>query len=219
MVVVTAIIGILSALTVVSERNFDNSTVLINAAYDVALSMRETQSLGLTSSSVQGINNAGYGIHIGDSKTSYVQFADIYPAAPGSVTIDSLPLNSYDACPGHHSAPYTLPDSRPGDCYYEQSQGETVRTYTLPAGYTFTYLKYCRPIYGCQTPVAAGGSTFFNIVYERPNIQAEMSGSLSATNIISISDAEIQLSSQSGSNRCIIADALGEVYVQSGACP
>jgi prepilin-type N-terminal cleavage/methylation domain-containing protein len=83
LLVVLAIIGILAAVVIVGQGQFNSSTLLTDTTYTVALSIRETQTQGLSSTAFGSNNNAGYGIHF-SSPTSYIQFADILPVAPGS---------------------------------------------------------------------------------------------------------------------------------------
>ena len=87
MIVVLSIISILTVIVVVGQTSFNKSNLLTDTAYTVALSMRETQTLGLSSRTFSSVPNAGFGVHFGDSTAYYDQFADIYPAAPGTSSV------------------------------------------------------------------------------------------------------------------------------------
>jgi prepilin-type N-terminal cleavage/methylation domain-containing protein len=202
MMVCIAIIGIMSAILIVSQTSFSKGNILTDTAYTVALSVREAQSLGLASRAFGIYNNAGYGVHFGDSTTYYDQFADVVPAAPGTNSVN---------CPGHTSAA-GLPDSRPGNCY-EDNTTEQVRRYSLSKGYTIT--KICGSTNGgtfCSAP--SQGQTL-DILYERPNTQAVITFNNAGT---AYNAAAIDLQSPQGGLRCVIATQLGEVLVSS-TCP
>jgi prepilin-type N-terminal cleavage/methylation domain-containing protein len=211
MVMVTAIIGILLAVVLTQERNFDSSTVLINTAYDVALSLRETQSLGLSSRNFSTTNNAGYGIYIGNSSNSYIQFADVYPAVGSEST--SYTYN----CP-HSTSDSGTPAERPGDCLYETSPvNETVETYTLASGYTITGVGAYNHsgLWGYSVP----GDATIDIVFERPNLQPLMNVQSRGTTS-STSKVAIKIASPNGTVECVVITRLGQIYVTpSSGCP
>jgi prepilin-type N-terminal cleavage/methylation domain-containing protein len=206
MMVCIAIIGILSAILIVSQSSFSKGNVLTDTTYTIALSVREAQSLGLSSRAFSGIPNAGYGVHFGDSTKYYDQFADIVPAAPGS--------QGNANCPGHASAA-GLPDSRPGDCY-ETNISEQFKRYSLSQGYTIT--KICGSTNGgtswsfCTAPAQ---NHTLDILYERPNTQAVITFDNASA---AYTAAAVDLQSPQGGLRCVIATQLGEVLVSS-TCP
>jgi prepilin-type N-terminal cleavage/methylation domain-containing protein len=203
LLVVIAIIGILTVVIVLSQKNFNSATLLTDTAYTIALSIRESQSFGLSSRVYSGVYNAGYGVHFGNSNNSYVVFADTYPSAPGT--------NSTN-CPEHTETNSLLPDARPGNCYYDSGHDGLVQTYTLGGGYTISKIVGTPSSGGSQT-IYPGGT--LDIVYERPNTQAVISMNSNGT---AFTNATIDITSPQGGIRCVIANTLGEVSVSSN-CP
>lgn len=81
LLVVVAIMTIITSVVLVSQGRFGSSIILSNLAYDMALSIREAQSYGLSvreSSPGSKRFDVGYGIHFStDRRDSYILFADI----------------------------------------------------------------------------------------------------------------------------------------------
>lgn len=90
LIVSISIFAIMTALVVVKYGSFNNSVLLTNAAYDVALAIRTAQTYGLSVRSTDGgILPTAYGIHfnrktdsgisdcIEESTSRFVMFADI----------------------------------------------------------------------------------------------------------------------------------------------
>jgi prepilin-type N-terminal cleavage/methylation domain-containing protein len=128
MFVVVAIIAIILSVILVNQSSFNRNNLLTDTAYSVALSVRQTQSIGLSGRAINTTSkNTGYGIHVetaGASPiTTYTQFADIYPDV---VTISLMPgsqlptgLNQIGTvCTGHTVLTPSSPEARPGDCLY-----------------------------------------------------------------------------------------------------
>lgn len=80
LLVVVAIVLVMTLLILVGHSRFSGNILLTNAAFDVALSLRQAQVFGLGAREVDvgtGEFNTGYGIHFdADNPTSYVLFAD-----------------------------------------------------------------------------------------------------------------------------------------------
>lgn len=139
MIVVVAIIVVITTIALVGQSSFNRSLVLTNTAYTVAFSIREAQSLGISSRLFSGVQNAGYGVHFtAGQDTTYTLFADITPIAAGNIQNATI-------CPGHTVG--SGPEAKPGDCVWNGAS-ETVRSYSLNNG--FRILRFC----GTQ----AGGS-------------------------------------------------------------
>ena len=210
LMVCLAIIGTLSSVLIVNQSNFNKVTLLTDTAYTIALSVREAQTLGLSSRAFSGIANAGYGVHFGGSTLYYDQFADILPVSPGDQSHPST-------CPGHTSAA-SLPDSRPGNCF-EDSSSEQVRRYTLSQGFTIS--KICGSTDGgttwtfCTAP--AQGYTL-DMIFERPNTKAVINIFNGVNAPVSYTAAAVDLQSPQGGTRCIVTTQLGEITVGS-TCP
>jgi prepilin-type N-terminal cleavage/methylation domain-containing protein len=79
MLVVLAIITLLLGVVLSSQSIFNRTLLLTDTAYTVALSVRQTQSLGLSGRENSGLTNVGYGIHLASNGsnpiTSFTQFA------------------------------------------------------------------------------------------------------------------------------------------------
>lgn len=77
LLVVTGIVVIISAIMLANHAAFGGSITLRNLAYDIALSLREAQTYGISVRQFQGDFSAGYGVHIRlSSPTEYILFAD-----------------------------------------------------------------------------------------------------------------------------------------------
>ena len=76
LLVVTGIFIVITGVVLSNNAQFNNSVLLGNAAYDIALSVRQAQVYGLSTQSHQGQFQVGYGIHFA-SPTQYLLFADL----------------------------------------------------------------------------------------------------------------------------------------------
>lgn len=82
MLVVVGIIVVVSGVVLASNNRFSGQTLLLNLAYDIALSMRQAQIYGVAVKKFERANGtsvyaAGYGMHFArSSPTTYVLFAD-----------------------------------------------------------------------------------------------------------------------------------------------
>lgn len=212
MIVVLAIIVIITTIAMLGQSSFNRSMVLTDIAYTIAFSVREAQSLGISSRAFGGTQDAGYGIHFTNgTPTSYKLFADINPAAPGDT---SYPL----ICPGHPNVPGTNPEAKPGDCI-QTLESEVVRTYNLNNG--FRIGSFC----GTRTngvALCSGALDALDILYLRPNTQSVITGVQGSTRT-TLTDATIRVLSPDGlAERCIYVSKVGQVSVlQKGEpkCP
>lgn len=211
MLVVLAIIVIITAIALVGQSTFNRSLLLTDTAYTVALSVRESQSLGLSSRKVNltTIQNAGYGVYFTVAST-YVQFADIYPAKPG----DSL----NGKCAGHLID--SGPESRPGNCLYDSGHDSIVKTYRFDRG--FTVARFCGESEGGVEYCSSGGEgviSGLSIVFLRPNTESSIIGIRSGGEV-ELEDAEIYLQSADGqATRAVCVSKVGQVAVAIDACP
>ncbi len=103
LMVSVAIFAMMTALVVVKYGNFNQSVLLTNLAYDVALTIRTAQTYGLsvkTPTDVSPTFTSAYGVTIGtDSVTcaggtssnsqQFLMFADAYPSSSGNAVCDS----------------------------------------------------------------------------------------------------------------------------------
>ncbi len=218
MLVVLAIIVVITAITVVGQSNFNRTLILTDTAYTIALSIREAQSLGLssrlftaTSTPNTSIANAGYGVHFTMTaptpETSYVQFSD---------TGQTVALPVASGCPtgtaGH-------PDAKPGNCVYDGPGTDgLLQTYTLGQGLTITDI--CG-IESNSTKVCAstnqGSAYAMDIVFSRPETNAVITTVLNGAEI-PMTEAIIHLSAPTTGTRCVVVTQLGQVSVTS-TCP
>lgn len=76
LLVVTGIFLVITGVVLANNAQFNSSVLLGNAAYDVALSIREAQVYGLSTRSYSGEFRVGYGVHF-EGNTSYLLFADL----------------------------------------------------------------------------------------------------------------------------------------------
>ena len=76
LIVVIAIVGVLSSVIIARYNTFDSAILLRNLAYDVALSIREAQALGVSVRGEGGTFTYAYGVHF-DIGNSYILFRDI----------------------------------------------------------------------------------------------------------------------------------------------
>lgn len=72
-----AILVILTTVILVRYQDFDSTVLLNSLAYDVALSLREAQVLGVSVRSDSGSFDVAYGMHFTtDTPTTYLLFSD-----------------------------------------------------------------------------------------------------------------------------------------------
>jgi prepilin-type N-terminal cleavage/methylation domain-containing protein len=79
LLVVTGIFVVITGVVLANNAQFNSSVLLGNAAYDVALSVRQAQVYGLSTQSYSGQFQVGYGIHFA-GPTQYLMFADLDPS-------------------------------------------------------------------------------------------------------------------------------------------
>lgn len=200
MLVVLAIIVIITTIALVGQSNFNKSLILTETAYNVALSIRESQSYGLSTRTFGGIQNAGYGVRFSlASPTTYTTFSDVHPAAPGTDT---------PRCPGHSERNASNPEARPGNCYYSNAS-ELIRTYTLARGYRIT--SFCGTTAGGTQTCSGWTLTNLDIVFLRPNTETIITGN-NATQAFTKASIIIQ-PPEGGAERCITVTSLGAISV------
>jgi Tfp pilus assembly protein FimT len=76
LLVVTGIFIVITGVVLANNAQFNSSVLLGNAAYDVALSVRQAQVYGLSTQSYSGQFQVGYGIHF-QGTAGYLLFADL----------------------------------------------------------------------------------------------------------------------------------------------
>jgi prepilin-type N-terminal cleavage/methylation domain-containing protein len=151
MLVVLGIIVVITSIVITGESSFDNSFFLTNTAYDVALTVRQAQSYGLSSQAVGSVQNAGYGIQLSQATpTKYIFYADTDPAS-ANVT----------------------PADKPGDSYYTVGSDALIQKYTFTGGYKFTkfcmHIKTGSPTAFCHSITGQTPAETLDIAFSRPN--------------------------------------------------
>ncbi len=210
MVVVLAIISVITGIALMSQSTFNRSLLLTNTAYTVALSIRQMQSLGLSSRVFDTVQNTGYGVHVAAATPeSYLLFADI------SNTPGSIPANCVTGTPD-------TPEEKPGNCLYDTdgTPDGIVETFSFSRGYTIsrfcgnvnTSTRYCST--DSVSPLSA-----LDIAFVRSNTEIAANGYRNGVWVPFVS-AEIYISSADGtSERGICVSRVGQVSVTTETCP
>ncbi len=207
LLVVFAIITIISGVMISNQSSFNKTLVLANAAYDVALSIRNTETYGVGSqTNISGVN-AGYGMHFVNGNT-FTLFADTYPS-PSATNCHGISSNGIDA-----------PDTLWGDCTYEAGSGKdvVVQNYTLGNGIKITNI--CAYDSGESTWSCSNAGTLdsLDVVFARPNADTFMS--VNGAYSPSISKMCLTLSApQGGASRFISVASSGSIVANATSCP
>lgn len=203
MLIVLTIIVIVTAIAIGGQSNFNRTLTLNNAAYSIALSLREAQTYGLSSRTYTGIRNTGYGVNFTmGAPTAYTLFADT-----------CTPVAS-DA----------KPDVKPGNNRYDPTPltgctgTERVSSYALNNG--FTVSKICSQTIGGTWYCSTDGTpvTALDVVFARPEATATISA-LRGTYMSGYTRACVSLQSPLGDTRSVFVSETGQVSVSNNACP
>lgn len=204
MLVSLGIILIITSIVLLGQNSFNKNLVLVDTAYTVAFTLRQAQTLALSSRKVGTIQNAGYGTHFANgSMTSYSLFSDTVPSAPGN--------GQSGKCPGH-TATSGL-ESRPGNCLYDNTT-EVVSTYNL--NYGFKVSRFCGVDTGGVTRCSGVYLDTLDVSFLRPSTQAIMLGTRAGA-LVELVSAKIYVTSPDGlEERCINVTKVGQIAV--GTC-
>lgn len=211
LMVVLAIIVVITTVTMTSQSSFNKTLILANTAYDVALTMRSAQTYGL-SSRARGTADVGYGLHFQTSPaTSFTFFSDGYPPRGGSGLCHTPPANDP-----------TGPDAKPGNCVYDQSQGERVADYDLGNGIRIG--DFCARTLGAWSCTYAhggyaGGLSSLDIVFTRPNPDPFISANGSYSAAFPVTAACVTLMSPQGGERYVSVASSGQIIANATSCP
>ncbi len=207
MLVVLAIIVVVTAIALTSQSKFNQTLVLANTAYDVALSIRNAEIYGIGSRGLGTSANTGYGVDFRTLPSStFIFFADTY-SNPGAA----------DSC--HPTTTPSAPDAKPGNCVYDSSRSEAVQTYTLNNGIKVT--NFCAVKNGTTYCASGGGSsaTVLDIVFARPNTSASISVRSSTQTLAQNMDSAcLTISSPTGAAKYVRVTAIGAVDLPA-SCP
>jgi hypothetical protein len=204
MLVSLGIILVITIIVLLGENTFNKNLVLIDTSYTVAFTLRQAQSLGLSSRKSGQIQNAGYGVYFANgATTSYYLFSDIVPATPGT--------SQGGLCPGH--AVTSGLEARPGNCLYD-GVSEIVTTYNLNRG--FKVSRFCAVDMGGQPRCSGEYLDSLAITFLRPSTQAVILGTRAGA-LVELVSAKIYVTSPDGfQERCITVTKVGQIAV--GAC-
>ena len=218
MLVVIAIIGTVTGIVLNSQSSFNNSFVVSNAAYDVSLSIRNTETYGIASRGTTTTGNAGYGVEFAAATpSSFTLFADTYPLPGVSDACHTVPSNGADA-----------PNALPGNCIFDSNAGEKVQSYDLNNGVTVD--NFCAYTASQQYCAHSGSFTIdrLDIVFTRPNPVPTFtvlvgnnpvaSGSSASVNTSGLYKACVTLSSSRGGTYGVLVTWNGSITTVSH-CP
>lgn len=207
MLVVLAIITIITAITLTGQSTFNRSLLLTDTAYTLALSLREMQTLGLSSRAFGGVQNVGYGGRFTASPgTSYILFADTNRSSP--TPLANCPAGVVGAL-----------DAKPGNCVYTASDG-LFQTYELTRGFRVTRICGTTPgVGGNRYCSDTSGLTALDVVFVRSNTtDAVITGQRAGSE--AYAKAEIYVTSPDGEvSRAICVSQVGQISVAYSACP
>jgi prepilin-type N-terminal cleavage/methylation domain-containing protein len=197
MMVVISIMAIVSLVVITGQSTYNRTLLLTDTAYTVAFSIRQAQSLGISSRTFGSDTNVGYGITFSSgARDRYTVFADTSNA--------SLPIPSTCA-----TGTAGTPEWKPGNCRYNSGDG-IVQTYVFSRGYTIS--KFCGkngngPLICSDT----SGLQSLDLVFMRPNNVSVLTGTQSGIQT-PFTCAEIHVSApQNDAERIIRVSYLGEV--------
>lgn len=205
LLVTLSIMAVITTIIISGQSQFNQSLLLTDTAYTIALSVREAESLGLSSRGVGGAFNVGYGVHFaGGAPAAYTIFADTATtqATPGYCPVLTTPANS--------------PETKTGNCLYDNTT-ENVQTYALNRG--FTVSDFCGKDQ-TNTLVCASSAylSALDIVFLRPNVYAVMTG-MNGTTPVQLTCAQITIKAPTGgATKTVRVTQFGEVSVGQ-TCP
>jgi prepilin-type N-terminal cleavage/methylation domain-containing protein len=219
MLVVLAIIVFITSVALLGQSQFNNSLILTDTAYNVAFSVREAQSLGLSSRTATA-QGAGYGLYFSSANPpgtgGYYLFGDITNSTAG---ISTCPVGA----PG-------TPEGKPGNCVYDYNDvtppiDSIVRNYQFSRGFTVDH--FCGQeqdaglTWRCSDATNSGYLNRLNIVFQRPNTDTIITGVRTASpyTLTPLHNAELFIKSPSGAFRSVCVTSVGQIFVATSSCP
>lgn len=197
--VVLAIMVVVMAIVFTNQNAFNKTYTLSNTAYDLALTLRGTQTYGLGSRAAGTAVNAGYGLHFTNGTPgSVILFADTYPPA---------------SC--------FTPDCKSGDYVYTGNDAPPLQTYTF--GNAITIKDFCT-YNGTWTCTYAhdgysAGDTSMDIVFSRPNPNPFIGVNGAYSGTFPVTMACITLTSPQGTLRYVSVSSSGQITANALSCP
>lgn len=202
LLVVLAIIVSVMAIVLTSQSAFNKTFLLANTAYDIALTLRFTENLGIGTLAVGTTANAPRGIHL-DRATpnSFILFADTLPPSDTCTT--------------------ATPDCKPGDGVYTTGQDQRTQTYTLGNGMTvsdFCARSAASGNWSCARSLDEALASL-DITFARPNPDARIrANGITGTTYTSACLAVKPLEQGSGRRYVTVAPS-GSITANATACP
>lgn len=188
-----AIFVAMTALIVAKYGNFNQSTLLTDTAYDMALTMRLAQTYGLS------VKNSGGGA-INFNVPYGVSFNTGVGTPCGSVSIDVSKIVLFA-----DTNPAGTPD---GVC---DGTDTTINSYLLTRGAKVTTMCVGADEVACQVP----GNTVqrLDVSYQRPNPEAVICSSNGGAPVCGLRYAEVTIQGVDGSTRAVSIHQNGQVSV------
>ena len=195
LVVVLGIIAIVTSIVLSSQSRFGGSVLLTNLAYDIAVTIRQAQSYGISvrqfaPASTSSTFDLGYGVHVRAANPSmFLIFADVRDDKKYDTRFDTG-----QAC---------------------ISDSECVRLFRIEQG---NYIKKF-----CATRLADGVSecsdngtrlTSLDITFKRPNPDAHFVTNINPDGSYRYKNATIFIANPAGVTREIHVARTGQIYVQ-----
>ena len=211
LIVVLAIIIIITTITITSQSQYNRSLIITNTAYTIALSIREAQSLGLSSrafTTTAGslVQNAAYGVNFQDATpTEYRIFADVN-ASP-----------AYSGCP---TGTANTPEAKPGNCLYDGA-AEILTSFNLNKGFRIYDFCGIRSSSGAAVCGSSSSWSGMNITFLRPNTESIMTMITPTGGIAGLNCAVIWVvppGNATDKMKCIVVSQVGQVSVPQ-SCP
>lgn len=190
MLVVIFIISVISAVALMSGRQFDSSVFLTDTAYEVSLAIREAQSYGINvrgAGGDAGTFRTGYGIEFDNgNKTQFVLFADAFE-----------------------------PSGESGNGIKDSGE-EAINTYALKRGLTIGRL--CVYNSGNSEKCSGGGINMVTVVFTRPNPEPTIKPTPASgfCRNDKCSRAEITITTKDEQQKTVVVYNTGQISVKSG---
>jgi hypothetical protein len=183
--VTVGIFVFMTALLLAKYNNFNSGTLLTNLAYDVALTLRQAQTYGLSvvNSQQSGANfSKAYGVYFVDESAEYTFFVDFNTKA---FNTEGILNDTNDAI-------------------------ESISKYTLKRGATVTGLCAVNDTICSSSDF---NKTHLGITFKRPDPDAIIKASTDGSNWDTYNHAEIRVS-QNGVHRIIKVNSYGQIGIQ-----
>jgi type II secretory pathway pseudopilin PulG len=202
MLIVLGIITVILSVILTGQSSFNNSAILSNTAYDIALTLRTAQTYGTGGRSF-GTQLIGYGIHVDTTQPSrFSLFADTYPAIGAN--------DGAGMC--HAGQDSQVLSAVAGDCTYESGSGEDQLISTETIGNGITISDACWYA-GGWTCASASSAKTLDIVFSRPNPTPFISPGGTYDASAGVSEACLLVTSGNGSTRAIMVNINGAISI------